>query len=722
MNRRLPLFLVFLVSMVAARAQILLRVQQGNNISPVGNGGTVGVNAKAVGQSETLSLTIIYTGAGQLTFPQAPEMLGSQDFSITSPSIAGAALGPYQNLSIGLRYLPSSSQLALAELDLRFTENTTSGTTTTSTPGLIVVDFAGTAPEYALSYALPIDNNYVPVASGGGITVPDTVLNSVTTVTLVFTNRGSGQGNIETMATTGGAFSLASTPLLPVQLAASSGVQFQLRYRPTQTSGDSGTLTVTLGGGQSYLVQLTGRGIASLLGYEMLAPGAPTQALTPGQPIQLPATAVGTTDSVFIRMHNPNSADVTLNTIAVSGSSFQVSNTPFLPLVMHPGDVETFTLDFTPTKPGPLSGRLLVGSDTFDLEGNGLGLRYTYSGPAGTGTIGPQGTLVFPNVAVGQSASLDFTIQNVGTESASIVSLGIASGSPAAFALVHPPALPATLPGSGSLKFTVRFAPLTTGFATASLRINTDSVSLTGNGDAAVPLPDYTLQGPATVQPLDQPAVGLTLASPYPLNLVGTLTITTDASVTDPAVQFASGGRVANFTIPAGTTQAIFANGTPSLRFQAGTTAGTITLTPAFATESSLTLVPATLRTLQATMAASAPQVSAATLVSRTTTGFTLQALAITNTRTLTKADVTFKARAGFSLAQNAFSFDLSEPAASWFSSQLSASFGGQFVVQLPFTLTTGNTSEDATAAIESVTMTLNNEKGASSSVTVAVP
>ena len=46
-------------------------------------------------------------------------------------------------------------------------------------------------------------------------------------------------------------------------------------------------------------------------------------------------------------------------------------------------------------------------------------------------------------------------------------------------------------------------------------------------------------------QPLAQPLVGLSLASPYPLALNGTLAITFDSDVfsDDPAIQFSTGGR-----------------------------------------------------------------------------------------------------------------------------------------------------------------------------------
>ena len=59
-----------------------------------------------------------------------------------------------------------------------------------------------------------------------------------------------------------------------------------------------------------------------------------------------------------------------------------------------------------------------------------------------------------------------------------------------------------------------------------------------------------------------QPAFSVSLAASYPVQLTGqiVMTFTADGSVgiDDPTVQFASGGRTVNFTIPAGSTTGVF--------------------------------------------------------------------------------------------------------------------------------------------------------------------
>src|SRR5205823_6180639 len=104
-------------------------------------------------------------------------------------------------------------------------------------------------------------------------------------------------------------------------------------------------------------------------------------------------------------------------------------------------------------------------------------------------------------------------------------------------------------------------------------------------------LPSYQFQGPSgTQQPAQQPSIGLTLASPYPLALQGTLKLSFVSAVftDDPAIQFASGGRTVNFTISANSTRAQFISNATSMPLQIGTTAGTIVITPSFSTAASI--------------------------------------------------------------------------------------------------------------------------------------
>jgi hypothetical protein len=88
-------------------------------------------------------------------------------------------------------------------------------------------------------------------------------------------------------------------------------------------------------------------------------------------------------------------------------------------------------------------------------------------------------------------------------------------------------------------------------------------------------LPAVKITGlPDSPPPATQPALGIGLDAPYALDITGhaTLTFAPDSAADDPAVQFTSGGRSADFQIPAGSTQAVF--GSSTLGVQTGTVAG----------------------------------------------------------------------------------------------------------------------------------------------------
>ena len=95
------------------------------------------------------------------------------------------------------------------------------------------------------------------------------------------------------------------------------------------------------------------------------------------------------------------------------------------------------------------------------------------------------------------------------------------------------------------------------------------------------PLPSVSIDGLADpANAADQPSFTISLPTAYPVQLTGqiVMTFSPDAAVAmdDPSIQFATGGRTASFTIPAGSTTAVFSIN--SMALQTGTVAGTINL------------------------------------------------------------------------------------------------------------------------------------------------
>ncbi len=224
---------------------------------------------------------------------------------------------------------------------------------------------------------------------------------------------------------------------------------------------------------------------------------------------------------------------------------------------------------------------------------------------------------------------------------------------------------------------------------------------------AAPPLPAVTISGlPDTGSPATQPALGIGLSGAYGLALTGhaTLTFTPDSGSDDPAVQFTSGGRTADFTIAAGTTQAVFS--ISSLGVQTGTVAGTITITlQLLAAGADVTPTPAPTKVLR--IPGAVPVITSATLTS-TSTGFNLVVIGYSTTREVTGATVHLVAATGQTLATSDFTIPLTSVFPAWYQSSASIPFGSQFSLTIPFTV------QGATNAIGSLTVSLTNTQGTS--------
>ena len=100
----------------------------------------------------------------------------------------------------------------------------------------------------------------------------------------------------------------------------------------------------------------------------------------------------------------------------------------------------------------------------------------------------------------------------------------------------------------------------------------------------ATPSPTMTFS-PGKLVAAEQATVAVTLPAAFPHDVKGTVSMKFQSRavipVDDPAIQFATGGRSANFTIPANTKQAVFDSQSDAgpVAFQTGTVAGSFTFT-----------------------------------------------------------------------------------------------------------------------------------------------
>ncbi len=239
---------------------------------------------------------------------------------------------------------------------------------------------------------------------------------------------------------------------------------------------------------------------------------------------------------------------------------------------------------------------------------------------------------------------------------------------------------------------------------------------------APPPLPDIKFEGATGTQDaLQQPAVGLTIASAYPLALTGSLTLAFNSDVfsNDPAVQFATGGRTVAFTIPANSTRAIFANNQNQIRVQSGSLAGSITLTPSInTTEGSINLTPTTPPTLTLNVAPAAPRILGVALGSKTTTTITLLISGYATNRSVTTMRLQFTPVSGENVGTTDVTVPVEASFLGYYQGLASAPFGSLFTVSVPLTLA-GDIKNvtSVTDTVQSVAVTLTNRVGTSNSV-----
>jgi hypothetical protein len=340
----------------------------------------------------------------------------------------------------------------------------------------------------------------------------------------------------------------------------------------------------------------------------------------------------------------------------------------------------------------------LTGIGTVNIQATQAGnTMYAAATPVSRSFIvtSPAPTLASITPAIGIVGSGATTLTLTGTNFSNTDTV-LLNGAAIPSTLVSPTSLSAILPASF-------FGAAGTGLITVtdtSSGIATAAATFT-----VVAAPQFVLSGPSTAPSGAQPALTFTLTNPYPFPLTGTLTLTfapvASAGVSDdPTVQFATGGRTIEFSIPANSTA------TPAVQLQAGTIAGAATVTLAV-TSGGANVTPSNLEPVVITIPAAVP-----TLTSAKTTknghALTVSIVGFSNTREVTQAVFHFTPMAGSSITNPDVTVDVAAIFAGWYGSTASDAYGSAFTYTQPFTL-------DADASsIAGITVRLTNSVGVS--------
>ncbi len=595
----------------------------------------------------------------------------------------------------------------------------------------VSADLSAQAPDsdFRFSYALP-KTNQTAILPDGTISFPDTTVNlgnpsqsQTTSAVFVITNRGTQAGTINNIVSSGAPFKVSGVPLLPATIQPNQTLTFSIDFQPTQLGHFEGSLRIDLM--RALRFGLEGNGVGPALAYDFIT-GSTTRTVSTNETLTLPPTNLGEKTTATMRVRNTGTTDATITSLASSHAAFSLENVPILPLTLQAGTSISFNITFVPTQAGTLTATLKVGDATFNLSGLGLGATFIYTAVVGSAsaTLLPNGTVIFTLTPVGSTSSAQVQINNTGNTAGFINSISVAGPATGVFTLTNLPTLPVKVDSGATVSFGLVFAPIALGQSTGTLRIDNQTFNLSGVGDNPPPLPGVSFTGiSSTVDAAQQIGVGVTLDSPYPVQLNGKLILSfaaaSDVFSDDPAIVFASGGRTVNFVVPANSRNAVFGLADNRIRFQTGTVAGTITLAATFVTDGggiNLTASGAPATTMS--VRPSSPRISSVQLANRTAANFTIVITGYSSTRSVSTMDFTFTPfvdpmNKDLKLDTTSVNLSVDGPFGVWYQSAASQAFGSLFTAIVTFNV------RGSIEAIQSLAVTMSNSLGKSNSLSV---
>jgi hypothetical protein len=676
----------------------------GTGVSPAG---TVAFPTTDLGTTSALQFSIENRGTAPVTIDRVT--VTGAAFSLVSS--VQTILSPAGIVNAALNFTPTAAQPFAGSLEVAGSVNGQPFNASFFLSG------AGVAPDFVTSFILNPDGNQTAIADGGTITFPNTIVNQTRTATFIVLNRGTGRGAVTAVTLTGAGFRISGLPLFPTTILPDRDIRFTITFAPEARQVFAGSVRLDFGTGTPpRTIRLAGESTAAAFGFQLTA-GGNTTALEPGGSIRFPQTNVNATSMVSVTVINSGNSDGRLEIPSLPpGSAFRIEGIqPPLPATLRPGDTARFSIVFAPREAGDATAQLQVGTVAFQLTGVGLGSRLrlesTISGV--TSPVADGGTVIFPQTAAGGRSPVTFAYRNEGNAPGTVNGVTVSN---ALFQVSGLPPLPAVIPPGQQISFTIAFAPDSVALSTAVLQLDDRTFNLRGQGAAPAALPTASLtELAATAEPLQQPSIGVRIASPYSLEVTGRLTLAFSSDVfgDDPTILFSNNSRTVDFRIPVGQTEAVFATGGNRIQFQTGTVAGTITLSATFAT-GSINLTPSPAPSRATSVASGPPRLRSVQIGTRNSQGFELLITGYATSRSLTTMTLNFAASGTGTLQTTSLTVPAEAPFSSWYQNAASRAFGSQFTASVFVNVTAGSAD-----AIQSVSVTTGNAQGSSNAVSV---
>lgn len=655
-------------------------------------------NPITFGQSETF--TAVVTGTDGL-----PVSGGTATFSVDGAGIGSTAIVNGSGAVIAATLTGGTHQVSVSYVNTSTNQTLTNSTTLTVNKAAPVLTWAAPAPIYT-STALSATQLNATATGVNGAALPGTfVYNPAAGTTLA---AGSHLLSATFTPTDSTDYSTNSAQVtIQVNTPNAASISIQESANPI-TFGKSETLTAVVVGsdGQPYsggTASFTSDG--SAIGSATVTNGSAS--------ISISSLTAGT-HQIGVTYTNSSLSQ------PLSGSAALTVNKA-IPVIVWATPAAIFTVT-------PLSSTQLDATAT-GVNGAPLPGTFVYSPavaallPAGTQTLST--TFTATDTVNYSVATAQVTIQ-VGYST-----IAIASVSPSTTPLATAP-LTITITGSGftstsvaeingtAIATKVQSATLLTSTIPAADLASVGTLKLSVYDPASknisnvvqlpvtAPAPNLTFSITPTTGSGEQPTINLGLNSPYPSDLQGTLTLTFSSSGTagidDPAIQFSTGGRILNFTIPANSTT------TPQVALQTGTVAGTITVTLTL-TAGGVDVTPPGLAPVTLVIAPSAPVITSVTFTNNSQGQITVVVSGFSNTRDVSGADFVFNGADATRLHSSHVSVSVVGLFSPWYSSTNSDQYGSEFTYTQNFQLSKPDTG------ITGVAVTLTNSVGTSGSV-----
>ena len=672
-----------------------------------GSGGSVSIHTAALAGSGSIAASGGSGGEAGGGGGRVALYFNTNGFNLTQATASGGSSDGGNAGAVGTVYIPgpvaSTTALTASPAQLSVGQSATFQAVVTAAP--LSPTVPGPTPTGAVNFldgTTVIGTQTLSASQPSGTAIAQFQTTALAVGNHSITASYGGSGNV--LASTSTAQTVSVTQATPTTSLGISAANITAAQPKTLTARVVGLTSPAITGNVTFFDGTTSLGIGTLT----VAGGTGTASLS------VTSLVVGP-HSITARYNgdtNYTASSSAAQTVTVSGDA-QTITFPAIPNHVY-GDTP-FTLTATASSglaisysvvggPATVSGSTvtLTGVGTVTIQATQAGnTTYAAATPVSRSFIvsAPVPTLTGISPSIGIVGSGATTLTLTGTNFASTDTV-LLNGTVVPSTLVSATKLTATLPASF-------FAAAGTGLITVA-----DSASDTATAAATFTVaapPQFVLTGPPTATSGEQPTLTLTLTNPYPFPLSGALNLAfapvASAGLSDDqAVQFATGGRMLDFTLAANSTA------TPAVQLQTGTIAGAATVTLAV-TSDGVNVTPANIAPVVITIPAAVPTLTSAKTTKSGQT-LTVAVVGFSNTREVTKAVFHFTPAPGSSIKDPDVTIDVSTIFAGWYGSTASDVYGSTFTYTQPFTLDTDATS------IAGVTVTLENSVGTSVLVT----